>query len=114
MNNLQRLQMEVSIPKLTQEELTIYLQENDLQPFDEYKPYSATNKKNIYQATLSVLESIANSPSSMKVYKMDDVTINDFHDNLRSRIYQLDTKIRKLKTDEQIQNDTSFFMLFRD
>lgn len=114
MNNLQRLQMEVSIPTLGQDELSIYLEENDLEPFTEYLPSSATNKKQIYQATLSVLESIASSPTNMKSYKFDDTTINDFHSNLMDRIDQLERKIRTLKSDEQVANESSFFMLFAD
>lgn len=113
MNNLQRLQMEVSI-QLEQDKLTVYLQENGLQPFDEYNPQSATNKKQIYQSALSVLESIANNPENMKSYKLDDMTISDFHENLMSRIDQLERKIRSLKTDEQLQNESNFFMLFAD
>ncbi len=114
MNNLQRLELETKGINLTQSELIIYLQENDLQPFDEYSPSSATNKKYIYQSALSVLESIANNPSSMKSYKLDDMTVSDFHENLLSRIDQLERKIRKLKTDDQIQNESNFFMLFAD
>lgn len=114
MNNLQRLQMEVSIPAMGQDALSIYLEENGLQPFIEYNPSSATNKKQIYQSTLSVLESIASSPSSMKSFKMDDVTVNDYHSNLLDRIDQLERKIRNLKTDEQIKNQSDFFMLFGD
>jgi DNA polymerase II small subunit/DNA polymerase delta subunit B len=106
--------MEVSIPAMGQDELSVYLQENNLEPFDEYNPKSATNKKQIYQSTLSVLESIASSPTNMKSYKFDDTTINDFHDNLLNRIDQLEHKIRTLKTDEQMQNESNFFMLFAD
>lgn len=113
MNNLQRLQMEVSI-QLEQDELTVYLHENGLQPFDEYNPQSATNKKQIYQSALSILESIANNPQNLKNYKLDDMTISDFADNLMSRIDQLERKIRSLKTDEQLQNESNFFMLFAD
>jgi DNA polymerase II small subunit/DNA polymerase delta subunit B len=114
MNNLQRLQLETKGIKLEQDELIVYLQENDLQPFDEYNPQSATSKKNIYRAALSILESIANNPSSMKAYKMDDTTVSDFHENLMNRIDQLERKIRTLKTDEQLQNESNFFMLFAD
>lgn len=113
MNNLQRLKMEVSI-QLKQDELIIYLQENGLQPFNEYNPQSATSKKQIYQSALSVLESIANNPQNLKNYKLDDMTISDFADNLMSRIDQLERKIRSLKTDEQLQNESNFFMLFAD
>mgnify|MGYP001170028324 CR=1 FL=1 len=112
MNNLQRLQMETKGINLNQNELTIYLQENELEPFTQYNPQSATNKKLIYQSALSILESIANNPEHMKNYKHEDMSISDFHENLMSRIDQLERKIRKLKTDEQIANETNFFMLF--
>lgn len=113
MNNLQRLEMEVSI-KLEQDKLTVYLQESGLQPFDEYNPQSATNKKKIYESALSILEGIANSPQNLKNYKIDDMTVSDFAENLMARIDQLERKIRNLKTDEQIANESNFFMLFAD
>jgi hypothetical protein len=112
MNNLQRLQMETKGINLDQDELTVYLEENELQPFDEYVPSSATNKKLIYQAALGILESIANSPTTMKNYKEDDMTVSDFHTNLMNRIDNLERKIRQMKSDEQ--NDSDFFMLFAD
>ncbi|MED0665315.1 hypothetical protein P4T04_03190 [Bacillus badius] len=112
MNNLQRLQLETKGIQLEQDELTIYLQENELNPFDEYNPQSATNKKMIYQSALSVLESIANNPSLMKSVKIDDMSTSDFHENLMNRIDQLERKIRKLKTDEQVANNSSVFILF--
>lgn len=114
MNNLQRLELETRGITLTQEELTIYLQENNLQPLEEYNPQSATNKKMIYQSALSVLESIANNPTLMKSIKLDDMTVSDFHENLMNRIDQLERKIRKLKTDEQVAGDSSFFILFSE
>ena len=113
-NNLQRLELETKGIKLEQDELAIYLQENELQPFDEYIPTSATNKKSIYQSALSVLESIANDVSKMKSVKLGDMTVSDFSDSVQSRIDQLERKVRTLKTDEQIQNESSFFMLFAD
>lgn len=112
MNNLQRLQLETKGISLEQDELTIYLQENELNPFDEYNPQSATNKKMIYQSALSVLESIANNPTLMKSVKLDDMTVSDFHENLMNRIDQLERKIRKLKTDEQVANNSNVFILF--
>jgi hypothetical protein len=114
MNNLQRLQLETKGITLDQSELTIYLQENDLLPFDEYNPQSATNKKNIYRSALSILESIANNPNQMKSIKLDDMTVSDFADSLMARIDQLDRKIRLLKDDDQLQNESSFFYLFSE
>ncbi len=114
MNNLQRLELETKGIQLSQSELTIYLQENNLQPFDEYNPQSATNKKMIYQSALSILDSICNNPVNLKSYRLDDMTVSDFAESLMARIDQLDRKIRLLKTDEQIQNESNFFMLFSD
>ncbi len=114
MNNLQRLQMEVQANKLPQENFTIYLEESGLKPFDEYKPASPINKKLIYKAALSVLESIANDTSLMKNIKHDDMTVSDFSDNLNSRISALENKIRKMSNEEKQASESSFFMLFNN
>jgi hypothetical protein len=111
MTNLQRLLLEVQGINLDQDELTVYLQENELNPNDEYNPASATNKRNIYKTALSILESIANNPKLMKAYKFDDMTVSAFHENLLNRIDQLERKIRSMKTDEQEQQG-NVFMLF--
>lgn len=111
MTNLQRLMLETKEIELEQNELAVYLQENDLNPHDEYIPQSATAKRNIYKTALSILESIANNPKLMKTYKLDDMTISDFHENLLNRIDQLERKIRQMKTDEQEQTG-NVFMLF--
>lgn len=111
MTNIQRIQIEVQDINLSQEELTVYLQENELQPHDEYNPKSATNKRNIYRTALSILESIANNPSLMKAYKQDDISVFQFAENIQGRIDQLERKIRTMKTDDQNSN---YFMLFNN
>ncbi|MEC1715935.1 hypothetical protein [Schinkia azotoformans] len=110
MTNLQRLLLEVKGINLQQDELSVYLQENGLQPHDEYIPSSQSNKRNIYRTALSILESIASSPQNMKSYKIDDMTITDFHENLMNRIDNLSRTIRSMPLDEQ--SDSNFFMLF--
>ncbi|MBO0997389.1 hypothetical protein IOC57_06435 [Bacillus sp. SD075] len=111
MNNLQRLQLETKGIKLEQEELVVYLQENYLEPFDEYYAISPINKRNIYSAALNILESIANDVSRMKTVKIDDTTVSDFSESIQNRIDQLERKIRTLKVEEQ-SSGTNFFMLF--
>ncbi|MBE2924750.1 hypothetical protein HPJ95_09595 [Anoxybacillus flavithermus] len=111
MTNLQRLMLEIKNIDLDQNELIVYLEENGLKAHDEYIPQSATNKRNIYKTALSILESIANNPTLMRSYKLDDMTVTDFHENLLSRIDQLERKIRSMKTDEQEQIG-NVFMLF--
>ncbi|QNG59424.1 hypothetical protein H4O14_16730 [Bacillus sp. PAMC26568] len=112
MTNLQRLLLETKSINLSQDELSVYLMESDLSPHTEYDASSATNKRNIFRAALGILESIANNPSTMKAYKVDDMTVSDFADSIQSRIDQLERKIRTMKTDEQLQGDSNFFMLF--
>ncbi|ASA96507.1 hypothetical protein [Anoxybacillus flavithermus] len=111
MTNLQRLMLEIKGIDLDQNELIVYIKENGLKAHDEYVPSSATNKRNIYKTALSILESIANNPSLMRSYKLDDMTVTDFHENLLSRIDQLERKIRSMKTDEENQQG-NVFMLF--
>lgn len=112
MNNLQRLELETKGITLEQDELIIYLEENELSPFTEYIPHSSTNKRNIYRAALSILESIANNPQSMKTFKYEDTTISEFHENLLSRIDQLERKIRQMKNEEDKDTNGNVFMLF--
>jgi hypothetical protein len=47
MANLQRLKMEISNITYTEEQLTIFLQENCLTAIEEYNSSSNTNKKNV-------------------------------------------------------------------
>lgn len=111
MNNLQRLRLEIKDIEMVDDELSIYLEENGLTPHDSYNPQSQTNKKEIYQTTLAILEMIANSPKLMKDYKVtNDVSVSQFHENLMARIDQLERKIRTMATDKN--NNGNTFMLF--
>ncbi|MEH6944009.1 hypothetical protein [Bacillus sp. JJ722] len=114
MNNLDRLKIEIKGITLTDEELTIYLQENNLEPTITYNPQSQRDKLAIYNTALSILESIANNPQTMKVYKYEeDITITQFHENLMARIDQLERKVRDMKSnlDKETMSNTTF-MLF--
>jgi len=113
MTNSERLQMEVKSITLTTSELDIYLQENDLISNTDYNPTSNTNKRNILKTALSILESVANDVSLMKNYKQDDITVSQFHENLMSRIDQLERKIREIPNDDlAYQDGASFFYMF--
>lgn len=110
MNNLQRLQMETKGIELSQQELIIYLQENGLNAHDEYNPQSLTSKRAIFSCALGILESLSNNPEIMKNIKMDDMSVDQFAENLQSRINQLERKIRTMRTDQS--NGTDIFMLY--
>jgi hypothetical protein len=109
MTNLERLQMEISDISYTTEQLTVFLQENNLETNEQYNPSSNTNKKNILKTALSILEAIANNPKLMKSYKTEDISVTEFSENLQSRIDQLERKIRMLPDDYDVYNDAATF-----
>jgi|LSQX01.1.fsa_nt_gb fructoselysine-6-P-deglycase FrlB-like protein len=112
LNNLERLKMEIRDINLTEEEQSIYLQENALNPTIEYSPESVTNKRNILKTALSILESIANNPATMKNYKKDDITVSQFAENIQSRIDQLERKIRQMSINDEA-GESNYFMMFK-
>jgi len=109
MNNLQRLQLETKGINLEQNELMVYLAENGLEAHAEYNPQSMTDKRAIYSTALSMLESVANNPTTMKAIKIDDMTVSEFHENLMKRIDQLTYKVRTMRTDN---SNPDVFMLY--
>lgn len=109
MNNLQRLQMETKGIDFQEAELIVYLAENGLDAHAEYNPQSMKDKRAIYATALSMLESVANNPTTMKAIKIDDMTVSEFHENLMKRIDQLTNKVRKMKTEN---NNSEIFILY--
>lgn len=107
MTNIERLKMATDGVEICDSNLLIYLEENTLISTDAYIPTSSTNKKQIYKTALSILEDIANSPSTMKNYKNDDISISNFAENLQNRIDQLEKKIRQIPNDDVVSNDDS-------
>jgi len=111
MTNLERLTMEIGI-NIPAEQLSVYLAEEGLTDTDQYNPTSPSNKRKIYLAALSILNSIANNPHSMKTYKQDDLTVSDFAESLQNRIEQLERKIRMMSATDEQEGNSSVFMLF--
>ena len=115
MTNLERLSIEIKDIDYTDDEKSIFLQENSLQPADEYDPSSSLNKRNILKTALSILESLANNPMLMRNYKTESMSITDFADSLQNRIQMLDRKIRMIRLQEQAQSESSSFVyMFRN
>lgn len=110
MNNIQRIELETKGIKLTQEELTIYLEENGLEPNLDYQASNPESQRAVYTTTLSILESLANNPENYRNVKMDDMSVSQFAENIQKRIYHLVRKIRSMETDTR-SNDT--FMLYQ-
>lgn len=112
-DNLTRLKMEIEGITISDENLEIYLKENGLNMYDAYDPQSKTNRKNILKTALSILESIANNPQLMKSFKLEDMTITQFSENLQNRIDALDRKIRLIPDDNGYNDGASFVYIFK-
>lgn len=110
MTNIDRLQLETKGINLNEDELSIYLEENDLESLVDYDPKSSTNKRNILRTALSILEGIANNPQLMREYKTEDITVMDFHQNLMNRIDVLERKIKLMADDNSIYQDGASFV----
>jgi len=115
MTNLERLKIEIKGIDYTDDELSIYLQENDLNPNDIYDPNNKINHRNILKTALAILESVANNPTLMKTYKTDDMTITQFSENLQNRIDALERKIRQISINDTLDSTgASFTYLFKN
>lgn len=115
MSNLDRLRLTIKGIDLLDTELEVYLEENGLSPHTQYNPTSNTNKKNILKTALSILEDVANNIDLMRNFKMEDMTISQFSENLQNRIDALDRKIRMIKDDNDSYSDgASFTYMFTD
>ena len=110
MTNLERLKLEVEGIEFEDEKLFIYLQENGLQPLEEYNPASNSSKRKIYETAVSTLNALANNPTLLKDYKQDDMTISNFSKNLQNRIEQLQSQIRTMPVDDN--EASNYFNLF--
>lgn len=110
MTNLERLNLEVEGIDFPYEKISVYLQENGLQPEEEYNPASNSAKRKIYETALSSLNALANNPTLLKDYKQDDISISSFSKNLQNHIEQLQNQIRTMPTDDS--EPSNFFNLF--
>ena len=112
MTNIDRLKMETKGFDYPVEELSIYLEENSLDPNAEYIPTSNINKRAIIATALSMLESLANNPQMFKDFKFDDETVSGFGDRLQSRIDQISRNLRMTSASDDVSSSGSTFMLF--
>lgn len=108
MNYLERVRMELQGIDADTETLTVYLLENGI--LDPLVEYQASEKRSILKTVLNVLESLANDPNLMKNYKLDDVSVTQFHRNLSNRIETLKREISNM----DMQNENrQWSMLFK-
>lgn len=114
MTNIERLKLETTGITLTEEQYSMYLQEAGVtEPEAEYNPQSNQNKRQIYMAALSILNSTANNPTLMKNYKEDDISVTGFAESLQQRINQIEYLLRMMpaegtSSDSKSANRTFF------
>ncbi|WP_136606441.1 hypothetical protein [Paenibacillus dokdonensis] len=112
MKYIERLQLETKGITLTPDELSIYLAEEGVtNPEADYDASLTGDKRKIYAAALSILNSVANNPLLMKSYKEDDISVSAFADSIQNRIEQLERKIRTMSINES-ESKSNTFMLF--
>ena len=110
MTNGERLLMEIGIT-IPEAQITVYLAEEGITDTDNYDPQSNANKRAIYSASLSILNSIANNPQTMKSIKQDDISVTDFAESLQNRIDQLEREVRMMAVSDTMTK-SNMFMLF--
>lgn len=114
LTNLDRVKIEIKGINFTDDEINIYLFENDLEPTKEYEPTSKNNKRNILSTALNILESIANNVELMRNYKTEDISVTQFSENLEKRIDSLSRKIRQIPNDNEGYSDGATFVYMFD
>jgi len=112
MTNIERLKLETKGFDYPDDELSVYLQENGLDPNADYNPTSNANKRAIIATALALLESLANQPQLFKDYKFDDETVSGFGDRIQSRIDQLSRSLRMMSATDDTSSNGNMFMLF--
>jgi len=114
MTNIERLKLETTGIWLTDEQYSMYLLEAGVtEPEAEYNPQSNQNKRQIYMAALSILNSTANNPTLMKNYKEDDMTVTGFAESLQARINQIEYLLRMMPiegTSSDSKSARTFFL----
>ena len=100
MTNLERLKLELSNKEYyTDDEYTVFLEENNLTPTDAYD--KTTMQIKLLETVVTVLETLANDVDLMRKIQTDDVaTIDQAYEWLEKRLNALKNKIQELKIQE--------------
>lgn len=100
MTNLERLKLELNNKEYyTDDEYTVFLEENNLTPTDTYD--KTTMQIKLLETVVTVLETLANDVDLMRKIQTDDVaTIDQAYEWLEKRLNVLKNKIQELKIQE--------------
>ena len=101
MTNLERLKLELSNKEYyTDDEYTVFLEENNLISADTYD--KSNNQIKLLETVISVLETFANDVDLMRKIDSKDIsTVEQAYEWLSNRIDKLKEKVFKLKINEE-------------
>ena len=111
MTNLQRLKLELSNkPYYTDEEYTVFLQENSLTSTETYS--KATNETNLLETVIAILETLSNDVDLMRKIDSKDITsIDQAYKYLSQRIQSIKARIIDIE-ESKIENYSNIRPLF--
>ena len=111
MTNLQRLKLELSNKAYyTDEEYTVFLEENDLVAEGVYS--KATNQTDLLETVLAILETLSNDVDIMRKIDSKDITsIDQAYKYLSQRIQSIKARIIEIE-ESKVENYSNIRPLF--
>ena len=111
MTNLQRLKLELSNkPYYTDEEYTVFLQENSLYSTDTYS--KVDDETNLLETVIAILETLSNDVDLMRKIDSKDITsIDQAYKYLSERIQSIKVKIIEIE-ESKVENYSNIRPLF--
>ncbi|GAA0723627.1 hypothetical protein GCM10008905_16470 [Clostridium malenominatum] len=112
MKILDRLKLELSNKKyFTDEEYTIFLEENELSPNDNYD--KNTMQRGLLYTVLDVLEALSNDTDLMrKLDNKDLMSTNEAYKYLQLQIENIKKRISALPSENDAEGYSSFSLMF--
>ena len=111
MTNLQRLKLELSNKAYyTDEEYTVFLEENSLYSTDKYS--KAANETNLLETVIAILETLSNDVDIMRKIDSKDITsIDQAYKYLSQRIQSIKARIIEIE-ESKVENYSNIRPLF--
>ena len=108
MNNLERLKLELNNREyFTDGEYTIFLEENNLNSYDEYS--KTTMQRDLLYTVIDVLESLANDVDLMRKIETEFTTTSEAVKFLNDRIERIKNRIQTIPDSEEEYSNISLF-----
>lgn len=107
MTNLERLKIELNQkPYYSDEIFSMYLEENDLNPEEEYN--KAKDQRGLFGAVLDVLQSLANDIDLFRKTETEFVSTGEAYKYLQRRLDDIKNRIAAIPDDGESRSDWCF------